>query len=293
MKRKMYTLLAIGVLTLTSSMTTFAAPEVMPDGGIFDAEYYAQNNPDVVAVYGTDKELLYSHYVNSGRTEGRQGFQITPDMYTTSPVASQKTLELLATGGTKGVDFILRGQTQKVFRLNGIHNRIWGELALTRTDFPDGLIDLDGNGIDDRDPINSMGFVDLNVNGIDDRTTIDSNITDLERNSIKREGVDTSSYSELYFCKHGVVCSFFQDSKICPTCAAEDAAWKNYLDSLRPFSEKVCFYKVGDKETFADYSVLTYQGNDIWIDENGEERKANPNVDINRNVVGIKFYYLN
>lgn len=28
---------------------------------------------------------------------------------------------------------------------------------------------MDGNGLDDRDPINSLGYVDLNLNGIDDR----------------------------------------------------------------------------------------------------------------------------
>lgn len=120
MSKKLCISLAIFILTLASSITVFAAPEVMPDGGVFDAEYYAQNNPDVVAAFGTDKELLYSHYVNCGQAEGRQGFQITADMYTTCPVASQKTLELLATGGTEGV-----------------------------------------HGIDDRDPINSLGYIDL------------------------------------------------------------------------------------------------------------------------------------
>ena len=71
MRAKLCTLLAIFTLTLASSITAFAAPEVMPDGSMFDAEYYAQNNPDVVAAFGTDKELLYSHYVNCGKAEGR------------------------------------------------------------------------------------------------------------------------------------------------------------------------------------------------------------------------------
>ena len=71
MRKKVCTLLTAFTLTLASSITAFAAPEVMPDGGVFDAEYYAQNNPDVVAAFGTDKELLYSHYVNNGRAEGR------------------------------------------------------------------------------------------------------------------------------------------------------------------------------------------------------------------------------
>ena len=72
---------------------------------MFDAEYYAQNNPDVVQVFGNDKELLYSHYVNAGRAEGRLAFQITELLYTTCPVASAQTLELLASGGTKGVHY--------------------------------------------------------------------------------------------------------------------------------------------------------------------------------------------
>ena len=71
MRKKLYSLLTIFALTLASSVTAFAAPEVMPDGGVFDAEYYAQNNPDVAAAFGMDKELLYSHYVNCGKAEGR------------------------------------------------------------------------------------------------------------------------------------------------------------------------------------------------------------------------------
>ena len=37
----------------------------------FDAGFYAANNPDVVAVYGTDPEMLYQHYNDYGRAEGR------------------------------------------------------------------------------------------------------------------------------------------------------------------------------------------------------------------------------
>lgn len=74
MRKKLCTMATIFTLTLASSITAFAAPEVMPDGSVFDAEYYAQNNPDVVAAFGTDKELLYSHYVNNGRAEGRLPF---------------------------------------------------------------------------------------------------------------------------------------------------------------------------------------------------------------------------
>ena len=71
MKKQLLTCLAVLTLSMASSMSVLAAPEVMPDGGVFDAEYYAQNNPDVTAVLGTDKNLLYDHYFNYGKAEGR------------------------------------------------------------------------------------------------------------------------------------------------------------------------------------------------------------------------------
>lgn len=37
----------------------------------FDAVYYAVQNPDVVAVFGTDAEKLYDHYLKCGKAEGR------------------------------------------------------------------------------------------------------------------------------------------------------------------------------------------------------------------------------
>lgn len=45
--------------------------QTMSDGGLFDPTYYAQQNPDVVAALGTDPEVLYQHYMNNGKTEGR------------------------------------------------------------------------------------------------------------------------------------------------------------------------------------------------------------------------------
>ena len=273
MRAKLCTLLAIFTLTLASSMTVFAAPEVMPDGGVFDAEYYAQNNPDVVAAFGTDKELLYSHYVNCGRAEGRQGFQITADMYTTCPVASQKTLELLATGGTEGVHYV-KNRTVKYYRLGDVCGK-WGELALKRTDFPDGLIDLDGNGLDDRDPINSLGFVDLNMNGVDDRYiqvpkdwntrfrdhAVTDFACDLERRS-------TDDYATHYLCKHGIVCDTFSIPKLCSQCEAVEAIKRIAIEKNYTSADDFG-YKVGDVYTDDDGMNLTYRGHDNWISASG------------------------
>ena len=38
---------------------------------VFDAAYYAKKYPDVVALYGSDPNVLYSHYANNGIHEGR------------------------------------------------------------------------------------------------------------------------------------------------------------------------------------------------------------------------------
>jgi len=270
MSKKLCISLAIFTLILASSMTAFAAPEVMPDGGMFDAEYYAQNNPDVVAAFGTDKELLYSHYVNCGRAEGRQGFQITADMYTTCPVASQKTLELLATGGTEGVHYV-KNRTAKYYRLGDVYGK-WGELALKRTDFPDGLIDLDGNGLDDRDPINSLGFVDLNVNGVDDRYIHlpgeERKYIDYAKNytcDLERWKID---YATLYLCKHGIVCDTSLIPMLCQQCEAVEAIKRIAIEKNYTSADDFG-YKVGDVYTTDDGMKFTYRGNDNWISVRG------------------------
>lgn len=63
--------IAAAALTLSIGFPSLAAPKTMSDGGIFDAEYYAQNNPDVTAALGTDEEVLYQHYKTFGEKEGR------------------------------------------------------------------------------------------------------------------------------------------------------------------------------------------------------------------------------
>lgn len=71
MRKKLVTLITMAVVFVGSSLSALAAPQTMPDGGVFDPDYYAQQNPDVVAVLGTDANVLYQHYLTSGRNEGR------------------------------------------------------------------------------------------------------------------------------------------------------------------------------------------------------------------------------
>lgn len=71
MKKRTILLLAAVSAMLASSTTVCAAPERMPDGTIFDVDYYAQTYPDVAMVTGTDSAALYQHYINFGKSEGR------------------------------------------------------------------------------------------------------------------------------------------------------------------------------------------------------------------------------
>lgn len=64
---------AVMIVFLLPGMPVKAQTKVMPDGGLFDAVYYAAAYPDVVAVLGADEAALYWHYVTYGRAEGRQG----------------------------------------------------------------------------------------------------------------------------------------------------------------------------------------------------------------------------
>lgn len=74
MKRKMLLALLSGFLGLSSAITVLANPRTMPDGAVFDSEYYARTNPDVAAACGTDENTLYQHYLNYGKAEGRKPY---------------------------------------------------------------------------------------------------------------------------------------------------------------------------------------------------------------------------
>lgn len=71
--KKILTSLAVVAMVgcqLLTPVTVEAAP-ARSVYQLFDAEYYAEQNPDVVAVYGTSKRALYRHFVYFGMEEGR------------------------------------------------------------------------------------------------------------------------------------------------------------------------------------------------------------------------------
>jgi len=51
-----------------------AAPVTLPDGTVFDPEFYAQQYPDVAAAVGTSPQALYNHYILFGKAEGRAAY---------------------------------------------------------------------------------------------------------------------------------------------------------------------------------------------------------------------------
>ena len=73
MKRGINALLILATILIASlsSITAEAAIINVNPYSEFDAEYYAENNPDVYAKYGDDSDALLKHYVTRGKFEGR------------------------------------------------------------------------------------------------------------------------------------------------------------------------------------------------------------------------------
>ena len=78
------TLMIIVAIMVANPIVSYAAPKEVEPGVWFDAEYYAANNPDVVAVFGTDPGMLYLHYKTYGKNEGRLPMAPTSTTTTTT-----------------------------------------------------------------------------------------------------------------------------------------------------------------------------------------------------------------
>ena len=68
--------MALGAFSIKAQ----AAPVKQADGNYFDAAFYAQQNPDVVAVFGNKSDMLYAHYVYFGKAEGRLPYNLPKSM---------------------------------------------------------------------------------------------------------------------------------------------------------------------------------------------------------------------
>lgn len=77
----------IAALTAAVAMVSGAAMTVQAQPATigevtFDAEYYAAHNPDVVAVFGSDANTLFQHYIAFGQAEGRLPFEMAEETTT-------------------------------------------------------------------------------------------------------------------------------------------------------------------------------------------------------------------
>lgn len=95
MKKRMSVIVAV-VIMLFSSITAYAAPKTMPDGQLFDAEFYANTYPDVKAALGTDEATLYNHYVSFGKAEGRLPYANASAPVAAAPTVSYENEEIMA-----------------------------------------------------------------------------------------------------------------------------------------------------------------------------------------------------
>lgn len=96
MKKKIVLSVIAAAMVLSNRLTAFAAPELLEVDGqtvLFDSEYYAENNTDVTAVYGTDKNALARHYVTIGISEGRLPYAPGTDVSAYRPVQEKKVLK--------------------------------------------------------------------------------------------------------------------------------------------------------------------------------------------------------
>ncbi|MCR4704844.1 MAG: hypothetical protein K5641_02150 [Lachnospiraceae bacterium] len=92
MKRKLL-IIATAACMLFSSMTALAAPKTMPDGGTFDADYYAATYSDVKAAFGNNEAMLYQHYKLCGAKEGRHPYAVGASVATSSGSSSSTTTD--------------------------------------------------------------------------------------------------------------------------------------------------------------------------------------------------------
>ena len=80
MKKRMLALIIALSTFVFGCVCVGATPTVESDGGVFDAEYYAANNPDVVAAVGSTEVVLYQHFENYGKNEGRLPYATGTDV---------------------------------------------------------------------------------------------------------------------------------------------------------------------------------------------------------------------
>lgn len=75
--KQLFALVLVGAMLMVllgnTSVANAASPNPAAYAPVFDATYYAAKYPDLAAAFGTNEALLFSHFLNCGMKEGRQG----------------------------------------------------------------------------------------------------------------------------------------------------------------------------------------------------------------------------
>lgn len=71
-------LIAVMFVTVLSVRDVSAEVTTMPDGNLFDPEYYLAAYPEVYDTYGDLPLDLYRHYIEHGKAEGKQPYHVQP-----------------------------------------------------------------------------------------------------------------------------------------------------------------------------------------------------------------------
>lgn len=99
-----------GMCALPLSLTAYAAPQVMADGTVFDAEYYAETYPDVAEAYGMDEQMLYEHYKLYGQAEGRAAVAMETEV---AELAKAQEYAALSTAHAAQVSELVNAERRK------------------------------------------------------------------------------------------------------------------------------------------------------------------------------------
>ena len=236
-KKIVLSLLCLAILG--NGMTAFAAPELIYDEEmgytIFDPTYFIQHaepytlmNTGMIDGSGNqlvDTATLYQEY----RKYCENIEYVSPYDFSNAVTGKNVVPVFYGEGSDEFIyvtaipDAVLaelaKGPTgERDYYDNPIQDFIYWNQDIFRTDDGSGLIDADGNGIDDRDVINGLGFIDLDYNSIDDRIEhyiLTQQIMEIKNNNymsesekqeqiqIETERLTTSSL----LCEHGILSS--------------------------------------------------------------------------------------
>lgn len=183
----------IGTL-FSSAQIAKASVQIMPDGNLFDAQFYMLNNPDVVLHYGSSAQDLYRHYLEYGKMEGRKPYA---DVVMDNTVITMKAFPRIGVIGDSYAsgaivkDGLLTDDysvswPQLMGKRNGVHVTNYtrgGFTTATWLMMPEGSFKMN-NSLPDDLYILALGLNDSNVVGMMSGNTYLGSVADIKSGKI-------------------------------------------------------------------------------------------------------------